>query len=76
MRQAQIMANIDRDVQTFNDREQQINQERLIRATNFDDELTEKTERLTKTVKQTRGVKLQSLDMFNPPAEVTMSASF
>lgn len=51
MRQAQIMANFDRDVHSFNDREQQLNQERMARVSNYDEELAQKTERLTKTVK-------------------------
>lgn len=45
------MANMDRDVQSFNDREHQMHQERLARVTNYDGQLADQTERLTKTVK-------------------------
>ena len=46
------MANMDRGVQSFNDRQNQMHQERLARFTNFEEgDLVETTERLTKTVK-------------------------
>lgn len=62
------MANMDRGVQSFNDRQNQMHQERLARFTHFEEgDLVETTERLTKTVKQARGVKLQSLDPQHHP---------
>ena len=68
------MTNIDRDLQTFNDREYQMHQERLARINNFDEDLAQKTDALSKTVKQTRGVKLQSLEtMHNTQANLSNS---